>query len=243
MRNLPNSVLLEYVKSINGIAQQRRAELYVALKKLDYSNVTDAVNRSVELMEVICGISAEQCAALSATFYDAICEAQTGAIAGAATYASHDGAATGKAVRSFATDLVKADQDIDGYIGKCMDRVSYESKRAAGETIMRNASKSGGKVKYARVPTGAETCQFCLMLASRGFVYANKWKAGEGSHYHANCDCAIVPSFDGSGVEGYDPDQYEDMWRNPDKYPELREARNARARELYAQKKRDADAS
>ncbi len=51
--------------------------------------------------------------------------------------------------------------------------------------------------------SGAETCRFCLMLASRGAVYLSKENAGAVDHYHANCDCKIVPDW-GGGIEGYD---------------------------------------
>ena len=49
---------------------------------------------------------------------------------------------------------------------------------------------------FARVPTGAETCTFCLMLASRGAVYHTRKTAGEWRHFHRGCDCKVVPSFE-----------------------------------------------
>ncbi|WP_251178091.1 hypothetical protein [Adlercreutzia agrestimuris] len=58
-----------------------------------------------------------------------------------------------------------------------------------------------------RVPTGNDTCEFCIMLASRGFAFLSKQSAGSTNHYHPNCDCRIVPGFEGeTQVEGYDPD-------------------------------------
>jgi hypothetical protein len=46
------------------------------------------------------------------------------------------------------------------------------------------------------------------MLASRGFVYLSRSTAGGDGHYHPNCDCRIVPGFDGqTDVRGYDPDK------------------------------------
>ncbi len=67
--------------------------------------------------------------------------------------------------------------------------------------------------RYARVPSGAETCRFCIMLASRGAVYLSKDNAGAVSHYHANCDCKVVPDW-GDDIEGYDPDEYYKLWKN-----------------------------
>ena len=74
------------------------------------------------------------------------------------------------------------------------------------------AAKDPRKPRFARVPQGGETCRFCLMLASRGAVYLTEHKAGAVSHYHANCDCKVVPDF-GDGIEGYDPSVYYDKYR------------------------------
>ena len=84
------------------------------------------------------------------------------------------------------------------------DLASGQVKRMANRTMARNASRDG--VRYARVPSGSETCGWCMMLASRGFVYSSEKTAGAIDHYHNDCDCKIVPGFDGTEVEGYDPD-------------------------------------
>ena len=44
------------------------------------------------------------------------------------------------------------------------------------------------------MPTGFETCTFCLMLASRGAVYHTRKSAGEWKHFHRECDCKVAPS-------------------------------------------------
>lgn len=82
------------------------------------------------------------------------------------------------------------------------------------------------EVRYARVPQGEETCDFCLMLASRGFVYLTYESAD--AHVHRNCDCIAVagvghhdPSVvnsDGSDwvqdtqLEGYDMESLRQLW-------------------------------
>ena len=63
------------------------------------------------------------------------------------------------------------------------------------------ASARGNGRGYARVPTGAETCAFCLMLASRGYTYETAASAGEMRKFHGDCDCAVVVG----DVPGYDP--------------------------------------
>ena len=104
------------------------------------------------------------------------------------------------------------------------DLASAEVKRMANKTMTDNCLRDG--VRYARVPVGAETCEFCIMLASRGFVYHSERSAGELNHYHQNCDCKVVPGFPGMEVEGYDPDAYYELWR---KSEELKGAEVPRA--------------
>jgi hypothetical protein len=87
--------------------------------------------------------------------------------------------------------------------------------RWAYENTMLNCHYNN--MRYARIPTGPDTCPWCLMLASRGFVYYTEHDAMAGCHQH--CDCVAVPgrggySFnDATQVEGYDPDEYYALWR------------------------------
>lgn len=86
-------------------------------------------------------------------------------------------------------------------------------KQGGRDTIRYNAKRDPKKPRYARVPSGAKTCAFCAMLASRGWVYESAETAGAMSEYHSDCDCEIVPSWDkdSPNVEGYDPEKlYED---------------------------------
>lgn len=76
------------------------------------------------------------------------------------------------------------------------------------ETVARNVRLDPSKPRFARVPVG-ETCAWCDMLASRGWVYHSKETAGINGGYHDHCNCQIVPSWDAGRVhlEGYDPDE------------------------------------
>ena len=68
-----------------------------------------------------------------------------------------------------------------------------------------------GGMRFARVPTGRETCGWCYMLASRGFGYTSAQAASAGSH--EGCDCLVVPGADGKTVvEGYDPEWMRSCW-------------------------------
>jgi len=85
-----------------------------------------------------------------------------------------------------------------------------------------------GDIAYARVPTGARTCTYCMMQASRGFVFHSKATAEAGDH--RQCDCLIVPGRHGiDTIEGIDKAAQYEAWRdlesleayaaqNPDKF-------------------------
>lgn len=96
------------------------------------------------------------------------------------------------------------------------DKVAVNMKVATAAVMGENSERYG--VKYARVPRGDKTCEFCTMLASRGFAYHSKESAGGGmghggywDSFHSYCDCEIVCDKDGE-VEGYDPDIFADEY-------------------------------
>lgn len=105
------------------------------------------------------------------------------------------------------------DGETSKFIKECAAYAEDATKRSADLTMKANAArdeKSG--VLFARVPSGFETCTFCRMLASRGFVYESSKSAGEMGHFHRSCDCRIIASADGDGLEGYDPEKELELW-------------------------------
>lgn len=79
----------------------------------------------------------------------------------------------------------------------------------ARNTVVNSTFRDPVRTGFARVPSGATTCAFCLMTASRGAVYSSKQAAGYGMNkFHTKCDCAVVPMRSEADVpEGYDPDE------------------------------------
>lgn len=233
---IPRSYIENYSKALNVISEQARVSLVDALSKIDYtSDIADIRNAVIAVMQPACGASAQMAARLAAEFYDGL-RARFGIdddyIAEANSQRIPE--ATSGAVRAFVEDIVEG-KPLVSFIRLCAERIDYETRRAANECVAYNAKNDPRRPKWARIPAGTETCEFCIMLASRGFTYQSEEVA---SHAHANCDCRIVPSWDKSPeAQGYDPKLYYDMYKNPGDYPELQEARNARRRELYAEKK------
>lgn len=94
------------------------------------------------------------------------------------------------------------------FVTRCMERAATRVRKAAAGTTIDNAMRDQARgMRYARVPTGAETCGFCLMLASRGFVYRTAETAGLDRRFHERCDCRIELGIEGvTEIEGYDVD-------------------------------------
>lgn len=108
--------------------------------------------------------------------------------------------------------------DLASFTRDVADLSRYYIHRSAFENLVRNCERND--LRYARAPSGRETCGFCFMLSSRGFVYKTAREAGEGHDYHENCDCVIVPGYRdeerglGIQIEGYDPDLMADHWND-----------------------------
>lgn len=96
-------------------------------------------------------------------------------------------------------------------IDAALQRYIYYAGRG---TVARNVALDREKPRLARVPTGAKTCAWCSLLASRGFVYLTKQTAGLTDKYHDDCDCQVVPEWDSAPahIKGYDPDRLYDQY-------------------------------
>ena len=100
----------------------------------------------------------------------------------------------------------------------CGEYARNDAFRSLNETIISNVGRDKDKgARFARVPTGFETCTFCLMLASRGAVYHTRKTAGEWKHFHRRCDCKVVPSFEDDPlaevVQGVKPRELYDLYK------------------------------
>lgn len=70
------------------------------------------------------------------------------------------------------------------------------------------------RTSWARVPTGLQTCKWCVKLASRGAVYGSAESAGEMSHYHDVCDCVPVAiRSEADWPEGHDVAEFQALYR------------------------------
>lgn len=223
MAQVPREYVDRFTSALNRVSQASRERLADELASIDlFGDVAEVRARVVAVMQALCGGATDMAATLAAEFYDGLRELAIGERMGALATSGRVPAATEGAVRAFAQALVDGDQQ--AFADRCLERLDYEVKVAAATAVLENGRRDPAKPRFARVPSGSETCDFCLMLASRGFVYRNEVAA---SHAHANCDCRIVPSWRSSTVEGYDPRAIYDRWQaRVDEIAEERAERN-----------------
>lgn len=210
---IPRSYIENYSQALNVVSEQARAKLIDALSQVDYTADVASVREAViAIMQPACGASSTMAARLAADFYNGL-RARFGIDDGfmAEVDSQRVPDATEGAVRAFADKLDDSIPNVTAFQKLCVERIDYETRLAANMCMAHNAGIDPRKPKWARIPTGAETCQWCLMLASRGFDYNSEAAA---SHNHAGCDCKVVPSWDKSPkVQGYDEDEYYNRWQ------------------------------
>ena len=126
-------------------------------------------------------------------------------------------------------------------------------KMAGTDTILSNAYRDrpkgrGSKRRHsgaqvAWVPSG-DTCSYCIMLSSKGWQNQTEWGASHhAEHIHANCDCNYAVRFnDDLNVEGYDPEEYKQMYDDADPGGSRKDKLNAMRREAYAKNKDEINA-
>lgn len=165
----------------------------------------------------------EAAAALACEMYDATALAQGAAVPPAEPAPVAGYGETSKAVRG---TLNNQRNTVPATVARLV-------KQAGADTMLQNAARDGAE--WAWVPSG-DTCSFCIMLASNGWQrQSKKARRHHAEHIHANCDCTYAVRFDGSsGVKGYDPDKYYEMYENASD-GSWQDKLNAMRREQYAE--------
>lgn len=188
--------------SLDGLAASASAYARAALAAWDGENPAAAraerASFAAELLMGVSGAFGAQAAESAMGFLAALSvEPGDASPSVAAAYAARKGAWV-------------ASLDGEAALGAVGDTAESYVRRDAFEASARACDRAG--VRWARVPTGSETCAFCFMLASRGYVYTSEQAARGGMGMHAHCDCKVVPETAGK-IEGYDPDGLYRRWR------------------------------
>lgn len=214
MAVIPRAALDYVTREINGVSAQAQAQVMRVLEQIDWSDITDAREIVVQAVQMALANATTLAAQASADFYDASRTISIGEPMGAVAISGYEPEKTDKAIRSFVRFVERG--EVEKFNDQVLQRVDYECMRSAGSSMFRNGANDTRHPKFARVPTGAETCDFCLMLASRGFVYSSEMSAGgvKLDHYHSGCLCRVVAGWDGDDVEGYDTDEIYKRWQS-----------------------------
>lgn len=210
---LSQRALSNYRNEVN--AQAELASAYVRKSLDEYfrqnpnASTADGRRFAIELLKAALPNFTVAAETLAADFFDEVMEVERVAV-DSQLYDTTDYSVIEDKVRYFARKLNGKDEE--AFKREVVDATHYFVKRSAYENLVRNCDAN--KVRYARVPSGFETCAFCFMLASRGFVYHSEATARGLHGYHNHCDCCIVPGVKGrTRIEGYDPKGMHDRWR------------------------------
>jgi len=119
-----------------------------------------------------------------------------------------------EAVHYKARHLVEG--NVAGFVKEVADLARYHSEQGANETMSQTARKQATSarrkrrsgierdgVRFARVLQSPEPCEFCRMLADRGFVYLSEESAGQFFEFHPGCKCKAVPGYWNAEIESY----------------------------------------
>ena len=210
---IPRAAVDFLTEEINGISADAQARVLEVLQSIQWTpeNIAQCRDLVIQALAAVMPTYTTMAAQASADFYDAARELVVGEKMGAQAISGYDEAKTAGAVRAFVRFVV--DGRVDTFNEQVLQRVDYEMKLSAANSTIENGRRDKRKPRYARVPTGSETCDFCLMLASRGFVYNSQSTASMG-HVHSGCDCRIVAGWDGMEVDDYDPRSIYDRWQD-----------------------------
>lgn len=187
MATIPREALDYVTREINGVSEQAQQQVMLVLEQIDWSDITAAREIVVQAVQMALSNATTLAAQASADFYDASRTLCIGEPMGAVAISGYEPEKTDRAIRSFVRFVERG--EVEKFNDQVLQRMDYEVKRSAGNSMFRNGANDTRHPKFARVPQGSETCDFCLMLASRGFVYSSKMSAGgvKLDHYHAGC--------------------------------------------------------
>ena len=213
MATIPRAALDYLSGQVNRISADACARVLRVLARIEWTpgNIAECRDLVVQALQSVLPAYTSMAAQASADFYDSARMLSIGEAMGAEAISGYNPAAMEGAIKAFVQKVVdgKPKETFDNLV---LSRVDYEMRRSANYCVVVNGQRDPRKPKYARVPTGAETCDFCLMLASRGFVYHTESSAAV-DHTHEHCDCRCTPGWDGDEVEGYDTQAIYDRWQ------------------------------
>lgn len=201
-------LLLNATRGVVVLARRELNAFYRSLTVTDPVLVRDAL---AGFVPELVGRYGDYAATVAAEWYEGVRAAAVGGSFNAQTVSAVPAAQVQGSVRYSVGKLFDGDPDgMLSILSGAVQRFVFQSQRG---TIARNVRLDPSKPRFARVPSGAVTCAWCTLMASRGFVYHSRETAGLYDEFHDDCDCQIVSQWDdASAIEGYDPDEMFGMY-------------------------------
>ncbi|MDR0514628.1 MAG: hypothetical protein LBG81_05650 [Coriobacteriaceae bacterium] len=198
---------MAYAGAVSGLADKASGEIAAAFTQA-LSEGQDVRALEAHLASAIDAAVAKHGAAAAQEAVRLMEEYLPGLLGAAPDYAAYDNVNAARSQRQAASALALMPAGgPDAVAARLAEAVGRYVRNASRETVIRTAERNG--LRWARVPTGSYTCGFCIMLASRGFVYRSQASAGGLGGWHSHCNCQVIASNDTDNLllEGYDPDR------------------------------------
>ena len=176
-------------RSLVLLAQRDLVQFWDALNP--FGNPTIVRDAMLEFFPELVTAYGDTAAVLGADWYDQLRNVPPSASSFAALLAQPAPVAQAEGAVRWAIGPLFADEpDPDAVLRRLSGSTQRLVLQPGRDSVYQSAGRDPVRTGVARVPSGAETCRFCIMLASRGAVYADKRAAGgEGNHFHDDCDC------------------------------------------------------
>lgn len=204
--------LTRYRKELDSAADDAAefmSDYYDALRTANpNSSVAELRNMAIKSIKQALNAFSPQAGEIAGELFDEIVKAE-GVKARFRYHQTIEQGLVDKKVRYLAKDLV--DGNNQKFIDACATLTRFYVHREANTNMYRNVARSN--IRWARVPSGTETCGWCFMLSTRGFDYTSELKAGGLGHkFHLHCDCIIVPGTEDTTIDGYKPEEMYARW-------------------------------
>lgn len=151
-------------------------------------------------------------ALLAADFYDMLRDVPPSAASFQAAYARPVDPAKAEGSVRWAVGALFA-EDAPMFTSQILGATQRLVTQRGRDTVFDNAGRDPVRTSVARIPSGTDTCEFCIRMASRGAVYTDLASAGEMNDFHDLCDC--VPTVIRSKrdyPEGHDLAKFTDLY-------------------------------
>ena len=203
---MPTATQVEHQRRLlqkAGNLSRRQAEKLIALilsRTAEFSEIRDLLKQGIPS---IINSGAEGASALAAQWYESV-YAESAAMPKPIGLDRIEGAV------GWSMSAMFNQADIDRSMLTLLEVVE-SMVIGQGKNTISASGKANGR-RFARIPSGPSTCEWCMMLASRGYVYTSAESARLNGNGHDACLCSIVPE-DNTTVSGYDPADLYKIWQ------------------------------